>query len=196
VLLKFVINKGDTVVYDVKCSKSLEDVINNIGAVPLMWKTGHSLIKNKMIDSKSKIGGEMSGHIFFSDKYFGFDDGIYVGLRLIEILSNSNTKLSNLVSKIPKYISTPEIRIDCNSDEEKLTVTKKTVEYFLNKYNCDTIDGIRINYSHGWALVRSSNTQPVIVCRFESNTMEKLEEIKKEVFDKIGEFGNFDFNGL
>ena len=161
-----------------------------------MWKTGHSLIKNKMIDSKSKIGGEMSGHIFFADKYFGFDDGIYVGLRLIDILSKNQIKLSELVSKIPKYISTPEIRIDCRSDEEKVDVTNKTIKYFLNKYDCDTIDGVRIKYPHGWALVRSSNTQPVIVCRFESDTEENLQKIKDEVFNKMDEFGNFNFNEL
>ena len=196
VFLEFIIEKGDTVVYDVKCSKSLEDAISKIEGIPLMWKTGHSLIKNKMIDSKSKIGGEMSGHIFFADKYFGFDDGIYVGLRLIDILSKNQIKLSELVSKIPKYISTPEIRIDCSSDEEKVDVTNKTIKYFLNKYDCDTIDGVRIKYPHGWALVRSSNTQPVIVCRFESDTEENLQIIKDEVFNKMDEFGNFNFNEL
>ena len=196
ILTKFVINKNDTVVYDVKCSKSLEDVISKLGAIPLMWKTGHSLIKNKMIESKSKIGGEMSGHIFFADKYFGFDDGIYVGLRLIEILSNNNIRLSDLLSEIPKYISTPEIRIDCISDEQKDEVTTKMVNYFIDKYDCDTIDGIRIKYSHGWALVRSSNTQPVIVFRFESNSVDNLEKIKNEVFGKLKEFGDFEFNGF
>tara|TARA_B100000131_G_C17553718_1_gene383741 strand:- start:13 stop:498 length:486 start_codon:yes stop_codon:yes gene_type:complete len=161
-----------------------------------MWKTGHSLIKNKMIESKSKIGGEMSGHIFFADRYFGYDDGVYVGLRLIELLDKSNKKLSQLVDNIPKYISTPELRIDCSSDEEKNIVTKKVVDYFSNKYECNTIDGIKIKYSHGWALVRSSNTQPVIVCRFESNRIEKLNEIKSEVFNKINEFGNFSLDEL
>jgi phosphomannomutase/phosphoglucomutase len=185
-----IINKNDSVVYDVKCSKALEDTIKSLNAKPIMWKTGHSLIKNKMIESKSKIGGEMSGHIFFADKYFGYDDGIYVGLRLIELLSNSNKKLSELVSKIPKYISTPEIRIECKSDEEKFQITKKVKEYFVNKYDCNTTDGVRINYSNGWGLIRSSNTQPVIVCRFESDSVENLEKIKKEIFFKLKEFGN------
>ena len=196
ILLSSIINPGDTVVYDVKCSKSVEDIVLQMNGKPLMWKTGHSLIKNKMIESKSKIGGEMSGHIFFADRYFGYDDGIYVGLRLIELLDKSNKKLSQLVDNIPKYISTPELRIDCSSDEEKNIVTKKVVDYFSNKYECNTIDGIRIKYSHGWALVRSSNTQPVIVCRFESNSKEKLNEIKSEVFNKINEFGNFSLDEL
>ena len=196
VLLEDVITENDTVVYDVKCSKSLEDTIIRLKGKPLMWKTGHSLIKNKMIESKSKIGGEMSGHIFFADKYFGYDDGIYVGLRLIEILSKTNKKLSEFVNVIPKYISTPELRIDCKSDEEKNRVTSKVVNYFSQKYNCNTIDGVRINYSHGWSLIRSSNTQPVIVCRFESDSSENLENIKMEVFNKISELGDFNLNGL
>ena len=195
ILAKFVVKKGDTVVYDVKCSKSLEDVLNKLEANPLMWKTGHSLIKNKMIDSKSKIGGEMSGHIFYADKYFGFDDGIYVGLRLIEILSNSNIKLSEIVSEIPKYISTPEIRIDCSSDEQKIDISNKMIDYFKNKYDCVTIDGVRIKYNHGWALIRSSNTQPVIVFRFESNSEKNLDKIKNEVFSKLYEFSGIKYSG-
>ena len=186
--LKFVVKKGDSVVYDVKCSKSLEDVINEIEAEPIMWKTGHSLIKDKMINSKSKIGGEMSGHLFFSDKYFGFDDGIYVGLRLLEILSNTNYCLSDIISSIPKYCSTPEIRIDCKDDDEKILVSLKMINYFKNKYDCCEIDGVRINYSNGWALIRSSNTQPVIVFRFEADNETNLKKIKNEVLDKAKEY--------
>ena len=186
--LKFVVKKGDSVVYDVKCSKSLEDVINEIEAEPIMWKTGHSLIKDKMINSKSKIGGEMSGHLFFSDKYFGFDDGIYVGLRLLEILSNTNYCLSDIISSIPKYYSTPEIRIDCKDDDEKILVSLKMINYFKNKYDCCEIDGVRINYSNGWALIRSSNTQPVIVFRFEADNETNLKKIKNEVLDKAKEY--------
>lgn len=186
--LKFVVKKGDSVVYDVKCSKSLEDVINEIEAEPIMWKTGHSLIKDKMINSKSKIGGEMSGHLFFSDKYFGFDDGIYVGLRLLEILSKTNHCLSDIISSIPKYCSTPEIRIDCKDDDEKMLVSLKMINYFRNKYDCCEIDGVRINYSNGWALIRSSNTQPVIVFRFEADNETNLKKIKNEVLDKAKEY--------
>ncbi len=194
ILLTNIIKPNDTVVYDVKCSKSLEDTIKMLKAKPIMWKTGHSLIKNKMIETNSKIGGEMSGHIFFSDNYFGYDDGIYVGLRLIELLSKLNKSLFDCVESIPKYISTPEIRIDCTSDEEKIFVTQKLIKYFANKYDCNTIDGVRISYDHGWALIRSSNTQPVIVCRFESDSINNLKKIKNEIFNKILEFGEFNIN--
>jgi phosphomannomutase / phosphoglucomutase len=194
IIIPHVVEPNDTVIYDVKCSKSLEQSIAKVNAIPIMWNTGHSLIKNKMIESGSKIGGEMSGHIFFADKYFGFDDGIYVGLRLIEILLNGNYKLSDLFNEVPSYISTPEIRIDCNNDAEKDKITSKMINFFTANYNCETIDGIRIKYTHGWALVRSSNTQPVIVCRFESDTKSNLDKIKTEVFSKLSEYGEFNLD--
>lgn len=187
-LLKFVVKQNDSVVYDVKCSKSLEDVIEMIGANPIMWKTGHSLIKNKMIESKSKIGGEMSGHIFFSDRYFGFDDGIYVGLRLLEILSKSDLSLAEMIRDIPKYISTPEIRVDCLNDEEKIVISNKLINYFKNKYDCCEIDGVRISFPYGWALIRSSNTQPVIVFRFEADNEQNLDKISNEILSKGKEY--------
>ena len=187
--LPTVITKGDTVVYDVKCSKALEDMIIKYNGIPLMYKTGHSLIKNKMIESKSKLGGEMSGHIFFADKYYGYDDGIYVALRLIEILSGKDKKLSEYVSKVPKYISTPEIRIDCKDDEEKFCLVEKLVSYFKDKFRCNLIDGIRIEFDNGWGLIRASNTQPVIVCRFEANSNDAVNQIKEIIFDKIEYFG-------
>lgn len=193
--LEFVVKKDDTVVYDVKCSKSLEDIIERLEAKPIMWKTGHSLIKNKMIESKSKIGGEMSGHIFFSDNYFGFDDGIYVGLRLLEILSKSSLSLSEMVSAIPKYFSTPEIRVDCKNDVEKNIVSLELINYFKSKYDCCEIDGVRINYPCGWALIRSSNTQPVIVFRFEADTKSNLNKIKDEIFNKAKEY-NLNMNSI
>jgi phosphomannomutase/phosphoglucomutase len=187
-LLKFVVKQNDSVVYDVKCSKSLEDVIELIGAKPIMWKTGHSLIKNKMIESKSKIGGEMSGHIFFSDRYFGFDDGIYVGLRLLEILSKSDLSLAEMIRDIPRYISTPEIRVDCLNDEEKIEISNKLINYFKNKYDCCKIDGVRISFPYGWALIRSSNTQPVIVFRFEADSEQNLDKISNEILSKAKEY--------
>ena len=187
-----IINDGDTVVYDVKCSKALDETIKKKCGEPIMWKTGHSHIKNKMIETKSKIGGEMSGHIFFADRYFGFDDGIYVSLRLAELLSFKDVPLSHLVASIPSYYSTPEIRIDCNSDKDKLIITKKMVDYFNDNHQCNLIDGARISFEKGWGLVRSSNTQPVIVCRFEADSKKSLEDIKKIVLDKVKEFGNND----
>ena len=187
-----IISKGDSVVYDVKCSKALEETIIKYQGNPIMWKTGHSHIKNKMLETKSKIGGEMSGHIFFADKYFGFDDGIYVSLRLIELLSNTHEKVSKIISKIPLYFSTPEIRIDCVDDKEKRNICEKAVNFFKNSYECITIDGARIKFPNGWALVRSSNTQPVIVCRFEADSKNDLNTIRDIVFNKLKEFGNID----
>ena len=132
----------------------------------------------------------MSGHLFFADRYFGYDDGIYASLRLIEFLSKSKEKLSELVEIIPKYFSTPEIRIDCKNDQEKFEIVSKVKNFFINKYKCNDIDGIRIEFDYGWGLVRSSNTQPVIVCRFEAESEEFLEEIKKLIFDQIKVFGD------
>ena len=117
VFLPQIIQEGDSIVYDVKCSKALEDMILRYKGTPVMWKTGHSLIKNKMKDENAKLGGEMSGHIFFADDYYGYDDAMYVGLRLIQLLSTSTLKLSEMVSKIPVYFSTPELRLDCIDDE-------------------------------------------------------------------------------
>ena len=150
-----------------------------------MYKTGHSLIKNKMLDLDSKFGGEMSGHIFFSDRYYGYDDGIYASLRLVELLSKSTKKLSDYVSEIPEYVSTPEIRIDCIDDDTKFEVVNKIKKYFLNKFKCNLIDGVRIEFDYGWGLVRASNTQPVIVCRFESDSTGNLNKIKNIVFEQI-----------
>ena len=185
-----VIKKGDEVVFDVKCSKALEDVILKYGGKPIMWNTGHSLIKQKMAEIKCGFGGEMSGHIFFADDYYGYDDAIYVAGRLLQYLSTTNKTLSELKSEIPKYHSTPEMRIECNSDEEKFIISKKATDYFSSKYSCVTIDGVRIQFNNGWALVRASNTQPVIVCRFEADTENNLLNIKNKILSKIKEFGD------
>ena len=190
VFLQDIIGRKDTVVYDVKCSRALEYMINYYNGIPIMWKTGHSLIKDKMIELNSKFGGEMSGHLFFADKYFGYDDGIYASLRLVELLSKNKEKLSKLVEIIPKYFSTPEIRIDCKNDQEKFEIVSKVKNFFINKYKYNDIDGIRIEFDYGWGLIRSSNTQPVIVCRFEAESEDFLEEIKKLIFDKIKLFGD------
>jgi len=191
VFIPSIIKEGESVVYDVKCSRSLDETILKYAARPVMYKTGHSLIKNKMIELKSKFGGEMSGHLFFADKFYGFDDGIYASLRLIELLSSSEFTLSELVSKIPSYYSSPEIRIDCENDDKKFEIVQKVVNYFKNKYPCNLIDGIRIEFDSGWGLIRCSNTQPVIVCRFEADTPESMEEIKNIIFNKMREFGDF-----
>ena len=186
---------GEEVVFDVKCSQALEEMINKYGGTATVWKTGHSLIKEKMRQNNVKFAGEMSGHIFFADDYFGFDDAIYVGLRAAQTLSRSNKKLSELTAEIPKYFSTPEMRMECPTDEEKFEITEKAVKYFTENFDCETIDGVRIRFEDGWGLVRSSNTQPVIVTRFEAKSEERLNEIKSLVLNKLSEFGDIKING-
>ena len=162
-----IIKNGETILFDVKCSQALEDMIKKYGGNPVMWKTGHSLIKEKMIELGCKLGGEMSGHIFFADDYFGYDDAIYVAARLIQMLSKTKKTLSDLKSELPVYHSTPELRLEIENDKEKFRMADQAISYFKKNYNCITVDGVRIKFSDGWALVRQSNTQPVIVCRFE-----------------------------
>ena len=190
ILLSDVIEEGDEVIFDVKCSQALEDVISELGGRPIMWKTGHSLIKNKMAENNCKIGGEMSGHIFFADDYFGYDDAIYVAGRLIQMLSNTEKTLSELKSVIPKYYSTPEIRLEVKSDEKKFEIAKMAEDYFSKNYDCITVDGVRVKFKDGWGLVRASNTQPVIVCRFEGDTLDNMNKIQSIILDKLKEFGN------
>ena len=184
-----IIKNKEPVLFDVKCSQALEDLIIHYGGKPIMYKTGHSVIKNKMRELDCKFGGEMSGHIFFADDYYGYDDALYVAARLVQLLSRSAKKLSELKSIIPKYFSTPEIRMEAKNDEEKFQITEKAVQYFTENYDCITIDGVRIKFVDGWGLVRSSNTQPVIVCRFEAKTVERRDEIKALILDKLNEFG-------
>ena len=189
IFLPTIINPGDKVIFDVKCSQALIDVILRCKGEPIMWKTGHSLIKNKMAETNCKLGGEMSGHIFFADDYYGYDDAIYVAARLVELLSKSEKKLSELKSEVPVYISTPEIRLEAESDDEKFKISKKAFEYFTKNEDCITVDGVRILYENGWGLVRASNTQPVIVCRFEADSIENMNFIKKKVLDQLKQFG-------
>ena len=184
-----VVKNGDEILYDVKCSQALEDMIIKYGGVPVMWKTGHSLIKQRMAELNCKLGGEMSGHIFFADDYYGYDDAIYVAARIVQTLSRSDKKLSELKAKLPKYFSTPEMRMACESDEEKFRIADEAIKYFTKNYDCITVDGVRIKFGDGWGLVRSSNTQPVIVCRFEANSHDRMEEIKDLVLTKLETMG-------
>jgi len=184
-----IIDKGEDILFDVKCSQALEDMINRYGGNPIMWKTGHSLIKQKMSELGCKLGGEMSGHIFFADDYYGYDDALYVAARLVQLLSRTDNSLSQLKSQIPVYFSTPEMRLEAENDEVKFRITERAVEYFTKHYDCITVDGVRIKFGDGWGLVRSSNTQPVIVCRFEANSPERRDEIMDLVLGKLSEFG-------
>ena len=189
IFLPEIIKDNEEILFDVKCSQSLIDMIKHYGGKPIMYKTGHSVIKNKMKELDCKFGGEMSGHIFFADDYYGYDDALYVAARLVQLLSRTNKKLSQLKSIIPTYYSTPELRLEAENDQKKFEITEKAVEYFTENYDCITIDGVRIQFEDGWGLVRSSNTQPVIVCRFEAKTVGRCDEIKKLIIDKINEFG-------
>ena len=182
-------NTGDAIVYDVKCSQALEDMIIHYGGKPVMWKTGHSLIKDKMKELNVSFAGEMSGHIFFADDFFGFDDAIYVSLRLAQLLSRTKQTLSELTAEIPVYYSTPEMRLECRDDNEKFKISKKANEYFTSNYDCITVDGVRIKFDDGWGLVRASHTQPVIVCRFEAKSEDRMLEIQNEILGKLSEFG-------
>ncbi len=195
IFLDEVAKPGEPIIFDVKCSQALEEAITAKGAVPLMWKTGHSLIKEKMREAKVSFAGEMSGHIFFGDEYYGYDDAIYVSLRLARMLAHGNEKLSVRAAKIPEYFSTPEMRLECPTDAEKFSLVAKAEEYFKANYDCIDIDGVRIKFGDGWGLVRASNTQPVIVCRFEARTAERMEEIKTLVLGKLTELGEVEMVG-
>ena len=177
-LPEIITNKGDGIVFDVKCSQALEDMINRYGGTPIMWKTGHSLIKDKMRELNVKFAGEMSGHIFFADDFYGFDDAVYVALRLAQLVSRDNRKLSEINSEIPYYCSTPELRLECKDDIEKFNISEKATKFFTKNYECITVDGVRIKFGDGWGLVRASNTQPVLVCRFEAQSQKRMEEIQ------------------
>ena len=173
-------NPGASIIGEVKCSQTLFDDIEKHYGKPIMWKAGHSLIKAKMKEEKALLGGEMSGHFFFADRYFGYDDAIYAMLRLLEILSLTGKKISELFADVPKTYATPEIRVDC-ADDKKAEIVKKIKKHFQNTPGIVEIDGIRIPFKDGWALVRSSNTQPVIVLRFEATSKKSLQKIRDEI---------------
>lgn len=175
---------GAVIIGDVKCSQMIYDDITQRGGKPLMWKTGHSLIKAKMKETKADLAGEMSGHMFFMNRWFGFDDAIYAACRMIEIVDENDVPLSQMLADLPKTVSTPEIRVDC-PDGRKFEIVKKAVAAFKQKYEVIDIDGARILFPDGWGLVRASNTQPVLVMRFEATNEKRLNEIRKIVEDQI-----------
>jgi phosphomannomutase / phosphoglucomutase len=177
---------GATFISEVKCSKTMYDDIEKNGGRAIMWRTGHSLIKKKMKEEKAELAGEMSGHMFFADRYFGFDDATYASCRLLEILSNTQQTLSDLLSDIPVTYTTPEIRVEC-PDHVKFSVVKKITDYFRGKYNVIDIDGVRVLFDDGWGLVRASNTQPALVLRFEAMSEQRLSEIKDLVESKLAD---------
>jgi phosphomannomutase/phosphoglucomutase len=179
---------GQQIIFDVKCSQVLENAIREAGGVPVMWKTGHSLIKEKMRETGARIAGEMSGHMFFGDDYFGYDDALYSAARLADIVARSGDGLSSLLEGVPRFASTPEMRVECD-DERKFEIVAQSVEHFKQRYDVIDVDGARIKMAGGWALIRASNTQPIIVLRAEAESEERLADIRDEVDGWLREQG-------
>ena len=186
-------NPGSAVIFEVKCSKALPEEIEKLGGRPIMWKTGHSLIKKKMRDENAPLAGEMSGHQFFADRYFGFDDAIYAACRILEIVSKSDLSLSEMLADYPKYENTPEIRVECE-DERKFDVVRQVADHFRKTNEVNDVDGARVDFEKGWGLIRASNTQPVLVFRFEADDKESLEEIRRAFADALTD--HIDISGL
>lgn len=179
---------GEKVVGDVKCSKNLYDDIKKHGGIPIMYKTGHSMIKEIMKKENIKMGGEMSGHIFFADRYFGYDDAIYACCRFLEIVAKTKKPVSRFLEDQPKMYNTPEIRVEC-PDETKFAIVDKVRDSFIAEgYDVNSIDGMRVTFADGWGLLRASNTQPVIVLRFEAVSQARLAEIQNMVENRIKQF--------
>ncbi len=179
---------GTECIVEVKCSQSLIDEIYQLGGRPLISPTGHSLIKAKMKELGAVFTGEMSGHIFFADEYYGFDDALYASARLLRILSYSEKGLDELLQDVPKYYNTPEIRIK-STDEQKYLVVEKVLNHFRSRYQVIEVDGARIIFPDGWGLVRVSNTGPELIIRCEGNTPEALAQIQEELFGFLGTLG-------
>ncbi len=170
-------HKGAKIISEVKASDVLYSEIEKNGGIPIMWKTGHSILKRKIKEEKAILAGEVSGHIFFNDKWFGFDDAVYSGARLLEILSGSNSSLKDIMNTVPKKFNTPEIRVD-TTEEAKFKIVDKVTAYFRKDYDVIDIDGVRIKFPDGWALVRASNTQPSLVLRYEADSADNLKKIR------------------
>jgi phosphomannomutase/phosphoglucomutase len=180
-------NPGATVIAEVKCSQTLFDDIEKHGGTPLMWKAGHSIIKAKMKETGSVLAGEMSGHIFFADRWYGFDDACYVGARLLELVSRTDKPFSSFFDDIPKTYSTPELRMPC-PDDIKFEVVAKIAKHFANNHDVATTDGARIQFENGWGLVRPSNTQALLVLRFEADSEKDLQQIQTTVQAQVDAF--------
>ncbi len=177
---------GATFIAEVKCSKNLYDDITAHGGKAIMWKTGHSLIKQKMAETGALMAGEMSGHMFFKHRWLGFDDGIYASLRLLELVSRSDKPLSTWLADLPPVVSTPEIRVEC-PDAIKFQVVEEVKRRLSGEYEVIDVDGVRVNFPDGWGLVRASNTQPALVLRFEARSKERLEQIRALVEGAVEE---------
>jgi phosphomannomutase/phosphoglucomutase len=171
---------GQPIIFDVKCSQALPDEIRKAGGTPIMWKTGHSLIKEKMKETGAPLAGEMSGHMFFTEGFYGHDDALYGAARLLRIVADSGRSVRELLADVPEFVSTPEIRVDCD-DTAKFEIVRRAVEHFRARHDVIDVDGVRVLYGDGWGLIRASNTQPIIVTRFEARTAARLAEIRGEM---------------
>ncbi|HEX5074099.1 MAG TPA: phosphomannomutase/phosphoglucomutase [Gemmatimonadaceae bacterium] len=169
--------KGQPIIFDVKCSQALPDAVARAGGRPVMWKTGHSLIKGKMKELGAPVAGEMSGHMFFTESFYGHDDAVYAAARLMRIVSEAGQPIEALLADVPRFVSTPEIRIDC-PDDRKFAIVDEAVKHFSRDHEVVGVDGARVLFGEGWGLIRASNTQPVLVARFEAKTAEQLTRIR------------------
>jgi phosphomannomutase/phosphoglucomutase len=172
--------RNQPIIFDVKCSQALPHEIEKAGGTPVMWKTGHSLIKDKMKETQAPIAGEMSGHMFFTEGFYGHDDAMYGGARLLRIVADSGKAVHELLADVPKFVSTPEIRVDC-PDERKFGIVADAVRHFKRTHDVIDVDGARVLFGDGWGLVRASNTQPILVVRYEARTPERLDAIRAEM---------------
>jgi phosphomannomutase/phosphoglucomutase len=171
--------KGQPIIFDVKCSQALTDGITAAGGTPVMWKTGHSLIKEKMKELNAPIAGEMSGHMFFTEGFYGHDDALYAAARLLRIVADSRRSVTELLADVPRFVSTPELRVDC-ADDRKFAVVEAATAHFKARHTVIDVDGVRVLYGDGWGLIRASNTQPILVLRIEARSAERVAEIRRE----------------
>ncbi|MDQ2667589.1 MAG: phosphomannomutase/phosphoglucomutase [Gemmatimonadota bacterium] len=172
--------RGQPIIFDVKCSQALTDEITRAGGRAVMWKTGHSLIKDKMKEEHAPIAGEMSGHMFFTEGFYGHDDALYGAARLLRIVASSGKTVRELLADVPPFVSTPEIRVECG-DERKFDLVEKAVAHFRAIHDVIDVDGVRVLFGDGWGLIRASNTQPILVTRYEARSAERLQAIRSEM---------------
>ncbi len=171
---------GQSIIFDVKCSQALPDAIRAAGGTPVMWKTGHSLIKEKMKELHAPLAGEMSGHMFFTEGFYGHDDALYGAARVLRILADAGRTVREMLADVPQFVATPEIRVDC-ADDLKFSIVQRAVDHFRATHDVIDVDGVRVLFGDGWGLIRASNTQPIIVTRFEARTPERLAAIRAEM---------------
>ena len=180
--------KGQPIIFDVKCSQALPESVEKAGGRPIMWKTGHSLIEEKMHETGAPIAGEMSGHMFFAEGYYGFDDALYGAARLLRIVADSGKSVHEMLADVPRFVSTPELRVGC-PDDLKFGIVEEAKKHFSAIHDVIDVDGVRVLFGDGWGLIRASNTQPVLVMRFEARTQEHLDAIKAEMEGWLREHG-------